>query len=538
MLVDSRALPDGAEIRSDVCIVGAGAAGITIALELDGTGLDVALFESGGLEPDPRTQALYQGTTSEPYASPLDESRFRYFGGSTSRWAGWCRRLDPLDFAARPWVPDSGWPFGPGDLEPHYLRALEICQVDDASIGTGVHSAWPLNPELLNTSRFRLSPPTAFGTVYRDAVASSRNVTAYLNANATALEANESRRSIERMAITTLDGKRFTASSRIYILACGGIENARLILASARGDGIAVGNTRDLVGRYYMDHPALFAGIFEPHADAPSPALYTTPHVANPARETRHTAGFTLAGDVLAREGLLGSVVRFVPRPAFSLNSDWDSPAVASARRFASAIVKRKRLGHSARHINRATGGAVAAARAVFRAAHHTMMPRTLLALRAWVESAPNPENRVTLSRHHNALGPMAHVRWRTGSGEHRALERLLDILDEEVRRRGYGRINSLLSREDSEARFQPGASHHMGTTRMHDSPAHGVVDGNCRVHEVGNLYVAGSSVFPTCGYANPTLTIVALAVRLAEEMKRALAPHGASGFSSFPIEN
>lgn len=541
MFVDSKVLPHGGEIRADVCIVGAGAAGITVARELDGTGLGIALLESGGLEPDHATQALYQGSSNEPYATRPDESRFRYFGGSTNRWAGWCRRLDPLDFEARPWVADSGWPFGADELEPYYHRALAICEADDASIGArieGQPSAWSLDPRLLDTRPFRLSPPTAFGRVYGDMIASSRNVTAYLHANATAIETNESRGAIRRIAFTTLDGKRFTVRSRIFILACGGIENARLLLSSASDDAIAIGNTRDVVGRYYMDHPALFAGTFEPHPGAPSAALYMTPHIANPARHTRHTAGVTLSPDVLAREGLLGSVVRIVPRPAYSLTPDWDSPAVVSARRAASAVATRKRLDHSSRHLNRATRGAAATARSVLRAAHHAIAPQTMLALRAWIESAPAPDNRVTLSGRQNAVGPMAHVRWKTGPAEHRALERLLEILDYEAQRRGYGRIRSLLTRDDSEARFQPGASHHMGTTRMHDSPAHGVVDRNCRVHDVGNLYIAGSSVFPTCGYANPTLTIVALAVRLAEEVKLAPAAHGASGFSSFPIEN
>ncbi|MGH7564021.1 MAG: FAD-dependent oxidoreductase, partial [Gemmatimonadota bacterium] len=258
MLIDARELPDATEIDSDVCIVGAGAAGITIARELAGTPLRVCLLESGGLEFDPEIQALYSGeNVGFPYYD-ADKFRLRFFGGTTNHWQGVCRPLDPIDFEARDWVPGSGWPIGRADLEPYYARAQTICQLGplDYRVSTWrTEGAAPFAlPERWIESRvFQQSPPTRFGQTYRDEIRDAANVRAYLHANVIEIEADSPPPSIRRMRLACLTGIRFTARARWYVLATGAVENARLLLASRRDVPEGLGNVHGWVGRTFME---------------------------------------------------------------------------------------------------------------------------------------------------------------------------------------------------------------------------------------------------------------------------------------------
>ena len=519
MFIEARALPDAAIIEANVCIIGAGAAGIAIARELDGTGLSVALLESGGFHQERVAQALNQGTNEDFGALPLDESRFRLFGGTTSRWAGWCRPLDPIDFEPRNWIPSSGWPITRADLDEWYVRANVVCETpwnDDLAVAD-----WPLDRDRVAIAAFRLSPPTHFGRVHRGQLQRSTNVTVYLGATAVRLE-RRSEGPLSRVNCATLDGRRFAVTARIYVLATGGIENARLLLASSSDSAHAPGNSHDLVGRFYMDHPALFSGVFTPSPRCPPIDRFSTEHVSNPGKSTRVTGAFALPESVLREEQLAGSVTRFVPRPAYTLMRSWDHPAAVSARWLAHSVRNRKVPDRAVDHLRRAARDVPAVLRALADAGGHALGPETRIAMRTWVECVPDASNRVTLSTKQNAFGPLAHLVWRTGSIEKRSLLRLHALLDEELRRLRFGTIEQLMTSEsDPWPPSQVGASHHMGTTRMSDSARQGVVDRNCRVHDCPNLFVAGSSVFPTAGYANPTLTIVALALRLADYIKR-----------------
>ena len=510
MFIDARRFRGEGPIETDICVIGAGAAGITLALGLDGCDQRVLVLESGGFEPDPATQTLYRGENDNPYSLPLDESRFRYFGGSTNRWAGWCRPLDRIDFESREWIPHSGWPFLRVEIEPWYQRAASVCELTGAGeIGA---PQWKLNR--IDIASFRLSPPTAFGKVYRDRLTRSSNVTVMLHANAALLVRGENGR-VSRIACQTLQPSKFDILARTVVLAAGGVENARLLLASE------LGNEHDVVGRYYMDHPALFSGVFEPAADCPPMHAFTTEHVSNPGRSTRVTGGFTLSDGVARKERLAGAVTRFVPRPSHTMSDSWETPGSVSARRLAHSLRAGRLPEHALDHLGRAARDVTSVAKAFAGAATHIFNSRRAVALRSWVECVPDPENRVTLSRKRNALGPVARVTWKTHSLEKRSLIRLQAILGDELNKLGFGKITPSLTDESAPwPPSQQGASHHMGTTRMHDSPTQGVVDRNCRVFGCENLFIAGSSLFPTSGYANPTFTIVALALRLASHLR------------------
>ena len=520
MILDAQTLPAPTEIKSDVCIVGAGAAGISIARELIGSSLSVSLFESGGLSAERDTQALYRGETNNPYDWALDESRSRLFGGTTDQWSGWCRALDPADFETRNWIPSSGWPFGIETLLPHYNRARALCEVSAAERGDDPRQL-DLDNEMLITRLFSLSPPTRFGQTYRDDLAKAANVTTYLHANAIAFQTDESGQHIQTIEFRTLSGKSFVASATVFILATGGVENARLLLASGANRRHAIGNENDLVGRYYMDHLAFFSAVLEQRNTAPSLALYTTPFDGRPAAAGPVSGAITLSDRSLRDRELLAAVLRFIVRPAFSTHPDYESSSVASARRVAAAASSARSPDRASSHFVSALRGFGAVSKVGVKALAHRIRPQSRFVVRCLAESAPDPENRVTLSEKRDSLGQRrASVRWKIGSLERRSITALHDSFANESARLGLGALLAITP--DYAPSLLTGASHHIGTTRMHDSPRQGVVDANCRVHGMTNLYIAGSSVFPTCGYVNPTLTIIALALRLADRVKAA----------------
>lgn len=267
--IDAREIPDGQRVEADLAIVGAGAAGISIVRALAGTNLHVVLIESGGLDPDPDTQALARGEVVGQSYAELEHARLRFFGGSTNHWAGFCRPLDRLDFEPREWVAHSGWPIDRQTLAPYYERAAGICQLPGGSVleeaKYPVTAALPhLADPRLRQGFFRLSPPTRFGGVYRDDVLQAPNVDTLLHATVVDIEVGPEARTVRRLACRTLSGRRCTIAARAVVLAAGGIENPRLLLASRGGGEAGLGNAYDLVGRFFMDHLVLSSGFVVP----------------------------------------------------------------------------------------------------------------------------------------------------------------------------------------------------------------------------------------------------------------------------------
>ena len=519
MLHDARAVPSGTVLKSEVCIVGAGAAGITLARELAGQPFSVSLLESGGVRPDRRTQSLYAGeNVGVPY-QPLDRARSSVLGGTTDRWAGTCRPLDEIDFEGRPWVPHSGWPFSAGHLRSYYEQAHRVCQLGPFTYDTRAwedersSSALPLASGRVVTTIFQFSPPTRFGRAYRDDLARASNVAVYLHATAVELETDPLGAAVTRLRVACPRGGSFAVVSRLFVLAAGGIENVRLLLLSDATQPRGLGNQHDLVGRFFMEHPHPDGGVF-----VPSQPLPASVHATHVVRGTRIRRALTLAPEIVRREELLGCSLLLQPvlpgavmawrhlwgaaRSRLLSDHDWQRVLDAGA-------IWRARFGRGF------PVGGVGARRAHSR-------PLRLLAR---AEQAPNPESRVTLAAERDALGRRrARLDWRLSPIDTRSMRRALEITRQEIAHAGLGQVEITLKADES-LRSEPlrGGAHHMGTTRMHDDPRHGVVDRHCRVHGVSNLYVAGSSVFPTVGYANPTLTIVAMTLRLADHLKALL---------------
>ena len=204
MLLKARDLDSDAVLQADLCIVGAGAAGISIARALRGRGLDIVLLEGGGFEPSARSQELYKAEMKTVYRGRRKDggypmtSRLRYFGGTTNHWRGWCRPLEGFDFEARDWIPHSGWPIDLQDLQPWYEQALDLVQIepfeDDhgASRREGKRSPRLVDSERLVTRIFHYSPPTRFGTVYRQDLVGADRVRLLLESNVLELRSDAS----------------------------------------------------------------------------------------------------------------------------------------------------------------------------------------------------------------------------------------------------------------------------------------------------------------------------------------------------------
>ena len=272
MLDDARRIPDGTRVEADICVVGSGPAGMSLALELMGSGHRLCMLEAGGERPDRATQSLFDGEASFYPENELQESRLACLGGTTRVWAGWCRPLDAAAFEPRSWVDEDGWPFGREELDPFYERAQALCGLGwfDDEVSRGRPEAakpLPLPADLVETRLFQMSPPTRFGREYRRAVRDAPDVRVLLRAVCTELVPDAAGR-IATLRAATLEGGAFEVTARFYVLAAGGIENPRLLLLSDRARPGGLGNERDLVGRYYMDHPYVTAGRLSLHGPA------------------------------------------------------------------------------------------------------------------------------------------------------------------------------------------------------------------------------------------------------------------------------
>ncbi len=519
---------DAGIIAADVCIVGAGAAGITLARELAGHSRRIALIESGDLEFRHLPQLLYRGENIGLASYSTARSRLRMFGGSTTRWAGQCRPMDAIDFERRDGIAHSGWPFGRSELAPFYRRAQQVCNLGPYDYSPSFwraagHETLPLDAAGLEARIFQFSFPRDFGESYRRELAASRDIDVYLNANVVEIDVDEGATRVSGLHVATFNGRRIRCEAAVYVLACGGIENARLLLASNRVARAGVGNQHDRVGRFFMDHPYFMLGYYQPASSRYDRGIHVIEDYARVGSEQKCHAALALSEDLLRAERLNGAAAYFVRRPSYKALPEYFTPAGRSFVHLVD-VLRHQELpdGHLVRHMANVIAGVPDVGRTLARQIGHAVRPARVLALRAVLEATPNPDSRITLGTRVDRFGmPRVQVDWRLNSSDRRGLERLLDLLQAQFARLQLGSL--VLDRAQDEAGWpasMTGGKHHMGTTRMHPDPREGVVDADCRVHGCTNLYIAGSSVFPTAGYANPTLTIVALAIRLAEHIR------------------
>lgn len=533
MFTDARTIAPNSVLQADICIVGAGIAGISIAREFIGRHESVVLLEGGGLDftkslRDLPTvlrrhflgeQALSRGKNAgQPYY-PLRFTRVRAFGGSSRAWHEHrglqARPLDAIDFEARDGLPEHGWPIDKAEIDPFYERAQQICGLGPFAYDTktwetqGYGTPLPLDPRLAESVIFKFGTHSRFDR-YKNDFARADNVNLVLHGTAVHLADNGER--VDRVDCATLSGGRFGVRARTFILAAGAIETARLLLVSRDNQPEGIGNGRDLVGRCFMEHPDAAVGFLIPNPDLDRNAFRL--YRQQPAGEHLTVeAMFRLSDAVLRRERLLNAVLRL--RPTYS-------SGVAAAVQSAQVIRRSVHFGVPtpglAKHALRAVLGAPRILRhyATWRSGHSPV----IFGIDAMAEQAPAMSSRVKLARSRDRLGvPKTILDWRLATMDWSSIQRTMEIFGDAVREARVGTVISTVGAEQQRPAVF-GNWHHLGTARMHYDPTRGVVDKHCRVHEMANLYVAGGAVFPTGGYANPSLTIVALALRLANHLK------------------
>jgi choline dehydrogenase-like flavoprotein len=534
VLIDARHLTIGSQFECDVCVVGAGFAGIAIADRLRDSGLSIVLLESGGFQPELSTQKLYRGEVhGQPYYR-LDACRWRLFGGGGNRWGGWCRPLEAIDFTKRDWIAHSGWPISAETLKPYEAHAARLLELPNAEFDL---SAWrhrlpdplPLDDETFEHAVFQHSPETNFGETCRARLLDATNITTIIHANVTQIRLGTESTSVNRVDVASLTGQFFTVRPKATVLAAGGIENARLLLASRADRPAGLGNEFDVVGRYFMDHLHVPMGHLVAAAGTGSIDFYkkTLFH------DVRLRGVITPTATAQVSHRLLGTSIAFesasyylgtpfvgwppalthVPIRCYRmLRRGHLKPLALSLKQFAQGAssipmrIQTWRRSHRARYAVSSDGGSTRLYSLYFRS-----------------EQPPHPSNRVTLLARRDALGiPEARLDWKVNAQESASMLRWLDLLDASVRARGIGVV--IPPPDDWQSHIGVGP-HHAGTTRMSADPRNGVVDATCRVHSVENLYVAGSSVFATSGYANPTFTLITLALHLADTLRQRLQP-------------
>lgn len=544
MFIDTRRIDNGSHLQAAVCIIGGGVAGITLARELNRDGVDTILLESGGFEPDDETRDLYRGEDIGLPYSFADGCRGRFFGGSSNCWGGWCRPLDPWDFEKRDWIPNSGWPFTLDTLRPYYERTHALLKLGpvnfepswwEKAINRPDVKRIPLVSGRVRDTVSQFSPPARFGKLYRDELRRSRHIRVHLYANATNIATDPTGQSVTHIDVATLTGRRLKVSARIYVLATGGIENARLLLSSNQVQANGLGNDHDLVGRYFMDHPRLQSGTVHFTRQWSRNKLYDIKYhymnTAVSAGGTHIASQFALNEEVLREEGLLNARVWFA-----SVFPGEGSAGAQALFRCKQALLDKEQAGWRLRDdlLTMASHPVDTFGYGFTR----LFQPRALIRgvrFQIIVEPVPDPDSRVSLSPVHTDKLGMRRVRvdWRLGDQVRRTFDRTLAIIADELRATGVAspELDPPIAGGSNwpDSFEKEGTWHHMGTTRMHESPKHGVVDANCKLHSVSNLYVAGSSVFPTAGANFPTITIAALALRLSEHIAQQLREHAGS---------
>ena len=551
MIEDFRSATCPTDLVADVCIIGAGPAGISLALELAGTPWRVCLVEGGGLHSEAASQALNEGESVGPHRFDPSHSRLRVLGGATRLWGGGCIPLSAIEMAPREWMAGSGWPIGWDELASYYTRANAICRVDPPDFADGSYRLREspgdgrAPPPHLDHRTSRVSP-VDFGRVHLDALRAAPGIHLLLHANVMRLEATGNADAVTRARIGAVDGRRGTVSARCFVLATGGIENARLMLLSDDVAPRGLGNDHDLVGRYFMDHPRCRLGTFRGGDMDRLARLYSRPldQANSPAYHQ-----LSLSDDAQRRHRLFSArarpfaIERTPPTGLSSLRA-----LRASLRRPAhpedeGSRVEQVVLDALAQDLPEqvaesapGAGRGRLALRTALNARHVLDAGRRKLARRAVVdtdrvemvgyfEQAPNRDSRIRLSDQRDALGlRKVQVDWRMSATDDANIRATSELIGRDV----AAHFNCEFEpadwlRDPAATPTLHGTAHHMGTTRMSDSPSDGVVDRQCRVHGVDNLYVAGSSVFPTGGWSFPTLTIVALALRISDELRARL---------------
>jgi len=505
--LDARKIEGGTRLEADVCVAGAGAAGITLARRLAAAGYRVCLLEAGGLSIDPKVNALSRvENAGRPYEA--DTLRLRYFGGTTNHWGGHCTPVQPAVLDGRPWMKGADWPYPFEELEPYYSEAHDVLGIGAYNYDAAAQ-AQEIGAPLMGfdsgavestVSRYN---PVRFGQTFGEELNASPNIVCVLYAELSRIDLAEAASdAVTQVEVSSVAGNAFTVAARFYVLACGGIENPRILLNANHQRPAGLGNHSDQVGLYFMEHIWFESGYI-----LPAGGLAQWRHYLREVDHESYRLRFHIA--------LPEEQVRRLEIPNFRAELTAKSAAFWESW---SLRNRGLRVQHVASLLSRPfdLGTALKC---------RDDAPPDVMVLGNYVEQCPNAESRVTLSETKDALGrQQPRLAWKLSKADRDGIVAAHKLISQEVGRASVGRMRVMIrDDEDLELDGATGGAHHMGTTRMSVDPARGVVDPTGRVHNLQNLYVAGSSIFPSCGYANPTLTIVATTLKLADHLESRL---------------
>ncbi len=513
MIIDLQTTNENSEFECDVCIIGTGAAGLTIASEMLKSRLKIILVEAGGIEYEPETQALYNTEISGFSHPGSTEGRFRVHGGSTTKWAGQALPLMSHDFEKRDWVANSGWPISFHDLKPYYARACQFLLVDKMNFDTDLFSHLKIKPPEFNLAKIlyhfsKWSPAPNVREHYLSDIKLSENCTLLLHANVTRIVLDENKRFVREVNARSLKNHFATIKAKNFILCTGGIETARLLLFND------LGNQNDLVGRYFQDHPSAMIGFLK----ADNPKKIQKIFNAFTKKKLKYSTRFTASPRWQYEQKTLNmsAGINFVDENSAFQNLRDVYHALCN-RDFSTGFLRK-----FSKIITNPAASLSPMAHYLLHGRHYNPGAKFQIGLTS--EQEPDPESRVMLSEQKDALGiPLSNIKWKPTDLTHYSIRQFSTILQNEFRNLGLGELklepwvceNSITWKQNITDQY-----HHMGTARMSNSARSGVVDSDCRVHNIENFYIGSSAVFPTSGHSNPTLTIIALCMRISDKIK------------------
>jgi choline dehydrogenase-like flavoprotein len=524
MIEDFREVDVSVPLSADVCVVGAGAAGIALAIELSKANLKVLILESGDVRPQKSDQVLNEGEIAGQQFTGLTSGRVRAFGGSTRLWFGQCIRLEDIDLVERDWVPYSGWPISMTELAPWYQHAERFFRLEGEPYDEQVYRNFGTSPPAwsdgeLCTHFTIYTPNVNLGSLFYRYVKESSRIRLIVKANVLEVTTEAAGTLCTGLRIASLDGKSARVNAPAVVLCGGGIENARLLLLSRSQKRDGLGNDRDLVGRFLQDHPnATTANVYATDMRSLH-ALFSLQYKG----DVRYFPKFSLHPRKQEEEHCLNCTSHLV------FEQDENS-GFAACREIYRGVRRNQRPSDMRRKLLNIAADfptVLRSASAFLLKGKSPLGKPTKVRLQCHAEQLPDRESRVTLSEEKDLLGlPKARVHWKVNEVERSTMRVITQSMHDELQRLGLARVEIDPWLQDDAQEWKNrmvDSYHHIGTTRMAVDQNSGVVNDNCEVFGTQGLYVAGSSVFPTSGYANPTLTIVALSLRLASHIREAL---------------
>lgn len=528
MIIDANELPKNHKIEADVCLIGGGVAGIVLANELIGKVGKVVVLEAGTQVYDTQVQEHYSANSISPGFPNTLYSRMRMLGGSSNHWENNTSPLSPIDFEKREWVKHSGWPISYDDLEPYYSKAQFYCGVEPDGYSLAYWQAQfgeehPLKEsDVLTSAMAKASlPPVRFFSDHGKALESSASAEVYVHANFKNVEQVADSGNIESVRFVCGDNNNVLVNAKLFVFCMGGIENARMLLHINRNYGNRFGNSNDVVGRYFMDHPVIRGAILYPK-EREAFSFYRARHL-----ETRLAIAFLSLTEKAQKLQKINNIrMPLIPANEYTL-----SDGIASYHVLTQAAKSGDWPDHFGKHLSNVVFDVDMVLEATYRKAFQEKLFESSeefagFSIPAMVEQTPSPTNRVKLSDKMDSFGiPKIDVEWKVSEEDKQQAWKALELAAIELGALGLGKIRLLSEYADRVWGDQLGfGHHHMGTTRMSTSEADGVVDSNSAVFGAPNLYIAGSSVFSTGGHVPPTLTITALCIRLSEHLLKVLS--------------